>query len=105
MEGKNKEKSNKKVFVSAIWDEIKNLPVQLYSLPAQTVEQAFKLLGGDAQSVYLQAHNQVALPALEETLGCDRGRKAKYTIEQAEGYIMVRLSPTIPSLEEFVNKV
>ena len=69
----------------AIWTAIKDLPIEVYSLPAQRVEQHTQRFLGSPDAVFLKLTSSAILPALEAAVG------KKYDIELTEaGYILVK---------------
>ena len=101
--------ANTKSAADVLWDEIKGLPIEMFSLPNQRVLDHVKRKGGTEDSVVLSLNSPAALPALETTLNAQKqyrdkvsyAMKAegeniteaypKYKMEEAEGgYIIVR---------------
>lgn len=74
-----------------IWEGIKNLPLDLYSLPGQTVSTHTKRFIGSPDAVYLKLSSSAVVASLEVALG------KKYTTEVSEaGYILVKnASPSV----------
>ena len=65
-----------------IWDEIKNLPIQMFGLPNQFAIEPTKL--------YLTIRSSATLPSLEVAVG-DR-----FTVEQADRFVVVARKVTLP---------
>lgn len=88
MSGKQVEKSE----AEQIWEEIKSLPINMFALSNQKVEQhVVKVPMPSRDELLLKLVSTAALPALEETLAnkfLTQGRK--YEVEVAEGYTIVR---------------
>jgi len=101
--------ANTKSEADVLWDEIKGLPIEMFSLPNQRVLNHVVRKGGTEDSVVLSLNSPAALPALETTLNAQKqyrdkvsyAMKAegeniteaypKYKMEEAEGgYIIVR---------------
>lgn len=77
-----------------IWEEIKNLPINLFSLPNQTIQMhviRFKII---PDTVYLRINSKstAILPMLEQALGCDKDPiNSKYSFEQTDGgYLLIK---------------
>jgi hypothetical protein len=87
-----------------IWAEIRNLPIDMYSLPNQRVEDHVVRKVGIPDACLLTLRSQAVLPSLEATLAVreqttmvrtaegDPVSKThpKYVLEEAEGYVLVR---------------
>ncbi len=69
-----------------IWGEISNLPIQVFALAGQKVEQHVTKLLVPGKVLFLKLRATSVLPALEEAIG------NKYTVEVADGYICVKRS-------------
>ena len=82
---KNKHESDK------IWDEIKNLSIDMFALPNQTVQQHIVPLQVAGKELLVKLVSTAALPALEEAI--NRYGK-KYTVTVAEGYVVVTRAST-----------
>lgn len=65
-----------------IWDEIKDLDMNLFAMP-QKVSKHFVPMQLSTDKLYLKYHNSATLPALEETIG------DKYDIQTVDMYIVV----------------
>lgn len=71
-----------------IWSEIKNLPMDVFSLPNQTVSQHVKRFPSSPDMVFVKLSSSAIIAALEYALG------KKYTLEISEaGFIMIRRAP------------
>jgi hypothetical protein len=66
-----------------IWDEIKNLPIEMFGLPSQTVAQHCTPVSVDPNRLFLTIRSTATLPALETTLG------TKFTVELADKFVIV----------------
>lgn len=68
-----------------MWDEIANVKLDMFSLDNQFVKNYYKPLFVEPTRLYLVGVGKAtaALPALETSLA------AKYTIEQAEKYLII----------------
>lgn len=87
MLGKQVEKSE----AEQIWEEIKTLPINMFALSNQKVEQHVVRVPMPGRELLLKLVSTATLPALEETLAngfLTKGRK--YEVELAEGYTIVR---------------
>ena len=66
-----------------IWNEIKNLPIQMFGLPNQTVVQHCTPVSVDPSRLFLTVKSTSTLPALETTLG------SNFTVELADKFVIV----------------
>ncbi|MAE86136.1 MAG: hypothetical protein CMB80_25590 [Flammeovirgaceae bacterium] len=100
--------TDKKEVADQLWNEIKDLPIEMFSLPNQRVLNHVTRKGGTPDSVVLSLNSPAVLPSLEATLNAQkqyrdkvsRAMKAegenvtdtypKYEMEEAEGYVVVR---------------
>ena len=91
-----------------LWDEIKELPIEMFSLDNQRVLDHVTRKGGTPTSVVLGLRSPAALPALEAALKTQKQYRKKvsfamkaegenvseafpkYEMEEAEGYVIVR---------------
>lgn len=55
-----------------LWNEIENLPIEMFSLPNQRVGMHVERLAGTNDEVYLRLKSPAALPGLEATLLAQR---------------------------------
>lgn len=85
--------------VKDMWEEVSQLPIQLFSLANQKVGDHTAKVSGTFDSLLLTIKSPAVLPALEETLKIysafyneDGLRKAypKFVMEQAEKYIIIK---------------
>jgi hypothetical protein len=77
-----------KMVSDKIWDNIKNLAIEMFAIPGQKVHMHFKKLnGGSPSDLYLKAKSSAALPSLEAAL--DFYLPEKYVVRNAEQYIVV----------------
>jgi len=100
--------TEKKKLADELWDEIKDLPIEMYSLDNQRVLNHVTRKGGTPDSVVLSLRAPAVLPSLEAVLNAQKqyrdkvsfAMKAegenvtetfpKYEMEEAEGYVVVR---------------
>lgn len=84
-----------------IWNEICDLPIEMYALPDQRVKDHINKLGNHGDSVIVRPKSPAGLPALEATLSTLGG---KYQLQTAEGgYIMVCRTPkSLVEEEDFI---
>lgn len=85
----------------AIWTEIKDLPISMFGLPNQTVEQYCKFIAIEPGRCFLTMSSSATLPALETTLQAHydqvfatlkkKGKVAetKLTVEAADKFMIV----------------
>lgn len=70
---------------SKLWDQIKNVKLDLYALPNQFVHLHCKpFLDLNKKDLYMTIKSSAVLPALEEAL------KQDFVVEQANKYIIVK---------------
>ena len=106
---KKKATKNKDDVAEQLWDEIKGLPIEMFSLDNQRVLDHVTRKGGTPDSVVLSLKSPAVLPSLETTLNAQKqyrdkvsyAMKAegenvteafpKYEMEEADGgYVIVR---------------
>lgn len=73
-----------------IWDEIKNLPIQMFGLPNQFVSQHAVPFPIEPTKLYLTIRSSATLPSLEVAVG------DKFTVEQADRFVVVARKVTLP---------
>ncbi|MDP2683528.1 MAG: hypothetical protein Q8P20_00575 [bacterium] len=101
-----------------IWEELRNLPIEMFALPNQRVEDHILRVKGVPGKLYVKARSSAVLPALEILLN---GQKAiekegptnvsypKYEMVESEMYIeikrFVRLksTPQLKAVPEVVD--
>jgi len=66
-----------------IWDEIRNLTIEMFALPGQIVEMHCRPVPIDTVNLYLVASSSAVLPSLEVSLG------SKFGVELADKYLVV----------------
>lgn len=66
-----------------IWDEIKDVAVEMFSLSGQTVKNFSKPIAVEPTRLFLLFSSGAFLPALEVAIG------KKYHVEQQDKYILV----------------
>jgi len=72
-----------------LWDLIRALPVELYALPNQVVEQHVERLKITDDAVHLRLKSPAVLPALEEVLKRVKPPKGqKFDIVQTKEFIV-----------------
>lgn len=88
---KKDDKTVEKSEAEAIWDNISNLPIEMYSLPNQKVRDHISKLGAHGDALIVRPNSPAALPALEAVLAA---LEDKLQIQTAEGgYIMISKVP------------
>lgn len=80
---KNNEPVNLVGESARLWNEIKNLQLNMFALPDQTVEKHYTPVIVEPSKLYMVGAVGAAFPALEETLG------QNYNLEVAGKYIVV----------------
>ena len=119
-----KETTNQQVSDSdALWEEIKGLPIEMFSLPNQRVLDHVTRKGGTPDSVVLGLKSPAVLPALEATLNAQKQYRSKvsyamkaegenvteaypkYEMEEADGgYVVVRRHVPVTDRPELQNR-
>lgn len=84
----NKEQNN----ADLIWEEIKNLPIDMFALPNQTVMNHCTPITVEPSKLYLLVRSTATLPALEATLQSyekmlNIGKK--YSVDLADKFVIV----------------
>lgn len=74
-----------------IWAEIKGLPLAMYALPNQTVEQYLIKVESNYPDLLVKIAASAVVPAMETLL------QGRYTMEQLEGYWLIKRA--LPKLE------
>jgi hypothetical protein len=70
-----------------IWNEIKSLPIAMYALPGQTVEQYLVRVDSNIPELMVKISASAVVPALEMAFN------GRYTMDQMEGYFVIRRAP------------
>jgi hypothetical protein len=84
--------TEKKTVVNEIWEEIKNLHIDLYALPNKTVEDCVSMKPIPGDVLFLKPKVPAALTALESALG------KKYVVGTTEvGLITVEKVAEVPT--------
>lgn len=74
-----------------IWQEIKNLPIEMFALPDQFVGQYCTPVPVDPTRLYLLLRTSAVLPSLEESV------KKNFTVEMADKWAIVSRRPPVPA--------
>lgn len=92
------EKKEKEVFAESdkIWEEIKNLPIEMFSLANQYVKNHAQRIKVSPNEVHLKLKSGAVVASLEQALARVRGKS--YELEVTEGYIIVRRGAPVLSL-------
>lgn len=85
---KTQTESSKETTADKIWSEIKNLTLELFALPNQTVAMHVKRVPITDDTLHLTLSSQAVLAALDARLG------GKYVVESAEKYVTVKYAST-----------
>lgn len=103
MTSKNKETTEKAETKTAtaaekIWDKIKDLPIEIFALPNQSVQdharREAQMEKAIPDAVHLIIKSAAVLPALEETLSKVRlGKNERFDITQYSKYTVVKIVP------------
>ena len=95
VEKKDMEKKETVTESDKIWDEIKDLPIEMFALPDQVIRHHAQRLKVSPNEVYLKLKSTSVIPSLEVALAHARGKR--YDLEVAEGYVIVRrAAPVLP---------
>jgi hypothetical protein len=87
-----KDASSQKVRTKSdvIWDQIKDLPVEIYALPDQTLKQHVERLEVTEEQVHLRIKSPAIVPALEEALGKVKlARGERFDMIPTKGFLVV----------------
>jgi hypothetical protein len=87
-----------------LWDQIKDLPIDIFSLPNQTIKDHAKREDGmDSifpNDVYITLRSAAAYPAIEDALGTAIARKQvklgkteKFDLSQQARYTVIKVVP------------
>jgi hypothetical protein len=81
--------AKEKTLTQKIWDDIRNVKLNMFSLNNQFVHGYYKPLFVEPNRLYLVGATTAtaALPALEEAIS------PRYQVEQAERFVIVSLAP------------
>lgn len=74
-----------------IWEEIKNLPIQMFGLPGQVIAQHAAPFSIEPSKLYLTIRSSATLPSLESALneGFEKRMCGSFTVEQADRFVVV----------------
>lgn len=70
-----------------MWEEIKNLPIQMFGLPDQTVAMHVNFIPVEPSKLYLTIRSTAALPSLEAAIA------PKFAVELADKFVIVTRVP------------
>lgn len=70
-----------------MWTEIRNLPIQMFGLPAQTVAQHCTFVPVEPTRLYVTIRSTAALPSLEAAIA------PFFTVELADKYVIIQRTP------------
>jgi hypothetical protein len=70
-----------------IWDEIKNLQIQMFGLPEQTVSHHCTPVSVEPSKLYLVTRSSATLPSLETSIG------PGFVVELADKFVIVARAP------------
>lgn len=89
----------KRVESDLIWDEIKDILIDLYSLPNQKVADHVKKIKVPGDQLLLTLNSSAVLPALEIAIN-----RRGFEIEQTEKYTIVRRAAQVVDLSSLVEE-
>lgn len=70
-----------------IWDEIMNLPIQMFGLPDQFVFQHCTPVTVEPSNLYVTIRSSATLPSLEAAIA------PKFTVELADKFVIIKRVP------------
>jgi len=75
-----------------LWNQIKNLRMEIFGLPNQTVEMHVQRHNVDPDCVYMTLKAGAVLPALEEALRqADPGKGKRFDLSQVDRYTVLKV--------------
>jgi hypothetical protein len=79
-----------------IWDQIRNLPIQMFGLPGQVVAMHATPFPIEPTKLYLTIRSSATLPSLETAVGDG------FTVEQADRFVIVarKAAPLFPQVRK-----
>lgn len=77
-----------------IWNEIKDKNIEMFALPNQVIGMHCHPIAVEPSRLFLVANSTAVLPSLEMAVG------NKYTVEQADRFIIVARAPANPLLKK-----
>jgi len=85
-----------------IWDEIKDLPISMFTLPGQKVSDHLEKLEVPGNELYVRLVSSAVMGSLEEAIG------DKYAVEQAEKYTIIKRANKVvidePGPQQYVRR-
>jgi hypothetical protein len=69
------------------WEEIENLPIQMFGLPDQTVRMHCTPVPVEPNNLYLMTRSSATLPSLEAAIA------GKFTVELVDKFVIVKRVP------------
>lgn len=103
-----------------LWNEIKGLKIEIFSLPRQKVENHVVPLKGTPDKLFLKLKSPAVLPALEQTLSLKKSVKKQkvysnphhepeildvahpmYDLQENEGYVIISRHLPVEERKEF----
>lgn len=74
-----------------MWEELRYLPIEMFALPNQVVENHIERVGGVPDALYLRPKSPAALPAFVDLVSrLVAGKLPKYQVEETDLYIIVK---------------
>jgi hypothetical protein len=80
-----------KTEAQAIWDEIKNLPIHMFGLPAQIVGQHCTPVPVEPTKLYVMSRSPAVLPSLETAIA------PAFEVELADKFIIIKRAVKLPT--------
>lgn len=90
-----------------IWEEVKSLPIDVFAVQNQKVDQYVKKLDVPGTALYVKITSSAVLPALETTLSSTNlTRGKKYSIDMGEGFLIIkRQDDGTQKVQEAISKL
>lgn len=70
-----------------VWDEIKNLPIQMFGLPEQFVLQHCTPVSVEPSNLYVTIRSSATLPSLEAAIA------PAFVVELADKFVLIKRAP------------
>jgi hypothetical protein len=70
-----------------IWNEIRNLPIQMFGLPSQIVAMHCTPISVEPTKLYVKIASSATLPSLESAIG------NKFVVELADTFVIIKRTP------------
>lgn len=91
--------ASKQVESDLIWDEIKELSIDIFSLPNQKVSDHVNKLNIPGNQLFVSLNSSAVLPALEIAV-----TRRGFEVEQTPKYIIVRRAEQVVDVSSLIEK-